>query len=251
MKLVNGDNARSSIFVEPISSITYNSRLMSDPAAAIYNRDVQILSTLKFSSRHSPPTSLLPSSLLSSQDMSSVKKVLSSTENEQPNITTIDGEGTYLPFISSNSTPAMSCNTSNSFVSNREISSLPYSSLCKHFLFNTSLICTQSLPVSETLSSCTTVMENIFGQKIRESVFSSNIINNKICSELNNECLNNDNNTLDISITKSQSSKIIGTESFSSVDKATKRNPYSIDELLKKPEKKIRSTEPFAYQHII
>lgn len=218
----------SAIFGE---HLTYNSRLLTESVSPFYNHDVRIRSTLQFSTHKMSPirrTSLNSNNITLKKD------------------TAIEKESTIIPlhseksqFLNSNSN--LSYSTSNITTTDWPLSA--YESISNHFLWNSNMVCSQTIPSSETLSY-KSVMGDIFGKKIKGTELSEIISANEISSSIftDEECI------LDDVISKTYEHKdIINENSIESACKPNikKNNPHSIEELLKKPDKRICQTGTF------
>lgn len=249
---------KTSIYGEAENGI-YNARYVSNNTPPIYNSDVQIHSTLQFSSRRaSIPSKFLPTfSNLTKEsiDLSSLKASSTSTTNSSTIVASVNASGRYLSVDPP--TPSFSSSSkTNSYLHNQNIPVTSHHPLCNHILWNSNLFYSQSRSVNEVLSTYPTTIRNIFDQKIDNvglpiTSKDTDVVSASICSDVNSDC-----DSLDIIIDDKESSPIISrkitqTDTFSSSQSNMKRNPYSIEELLKKPEKKLRRLNSFSLQQSI
>lgn len=188
------------------STITSNSSL--------FNQDLQIHSTIELSASQTCNESFtdmeFPHQTVSPYISKSSPKIVASVS------------GTYVPLETSVDKFSLSSNRPKAYSSRKELSS-SYGSFEKHFLWDTSLFFSQTHPVTQELS---TKMNNIFKCKKIEKVSAG------------------DSKILKFEIEKSKTTqKLFLRDKFSSNLLTLKRNSYSIEEILRTPEKKIRPPE--------
>lgn len=142
------------------------------------------------------------------------------------------------------------------------MSASSYAPLAKHWLWNSNLFYSQSRPIHEGFLPYTSSLGSFFGSKLRESTLenhanqnNSEIIKNPdISSSSNCSDANSDSDSLDVDgkttppLVMAKKRRCCLVDVPTSENAAKKRNPYSIEELLKKPEKKSRRIEPIAFQ---
>lgn len=241
----------SAFIGEHLSNISYNSRILPDPATPFYNHDVQIRSTLKFSSRRTSPNKSLNSSY-----SSDTEKIRPTSPNNRT--TAVSDLHIHRPYLTPNQTNnnfKQNTMVNMSSTATEDVPFLQYGSMSNHFLWNSNIFCSQTNPVGETLSSYTTVVEGLFGKKLHEPKISNdndpehNLYASLVVNDIEkNECVNdvvlkNENQN-----SQNESQKSVN-DGFFPKHHMKKRNPYSIEELLKKPEKKCCLFESFTFQN--
>lgn len=207
--------------------------MSSDPS--ILSRDVQIHSIEMSSSRACNSVNSIQTP--HSRDFSSPGNFSYITRNSPRVITT----ETYLP--ASESSIQLSPYNSKTY-SSSDAPTLSYESFEKHFLWNTSLFHSTTRPMNERMLSHSK-LDNIF---IRQNYGNISAETNKISNIANDneEFVNQESHSIDMSKTTLNDNPDDYQHSKSI---AIKRNPYSIEEILKKPEKKMRYVEPFVHNH--
>lgn len=214
-------------------NISYSAHLSSD--SSVFNNDLRIHSIELSSTRTCNPGNLIQTPL-SSIDIPMGNSTYI-TRNSPKIVTTVSE--TYLPLETPGSSIQISSNVPITYPTS-DISTLSFE---KHFLWNTSLFCSQTLPMNERLLNHSK-LNNIFNWKnhknfpVESNVISDFDIDNKKISDQKSH----------------EPPEMRGTpynsncnEDTSSSSLAFKRNPYSIDEILKKPVKKIRYTDSFDF----
>lgn len=180
-----------------------------------------------------------------------------------PTATTINANNTYLSIATTSVPPSKPSTTiSNGYLPNQNLSTSSYAPLAKHWLWNSNLFYSQSRPIHEGFLPYTSTLGSFFGSKLRESTLqnhgnqnnsefnkNTDISSSSYCSDVNS-----DSDSLDVDgkttpptfMEKRRKCCLVDNPTTESA--AKKRNPYSIEELLKKPEKKCRRIEPIAFQ---
>lgn len=184
----------------------------------------------------------------------------------------LSANSNYLSIASTTATATQSNAHSSNYLPNQNVPATPYTPLSKHWLWNSSLFYQRSL--HDGFLPYPSHLGQFFGNKLRDSALhmtasnSSNelhttknvdISTSSYCSDLNS-----DSDSLDVSDHEKVSPALLsmvnqkkrasnadtnhGTPPNSNAP-SKKRNPYSIEELLKKPEKtKMRRIEPISFQ---
>lgn len=149
---------------------------------------------------------------------------------------------TYLPLEARESPPPSSSNGPKMYPAKQDVLPLSYGSFEKHFLWNTNLFCSQSRPINQTWPS----KWDIFNRKKYENVLADDINRNISLSDSNENGSMTQNKHVDVST--SQKNTLY--RKLESKCVAYKKNPYSIEEILKKPETKFcrSKTNFFDYQ---
>lgn len=160
-----------------------------------------------------------------------------------PKIVTAVSE-TFLPMESSESTFFLPSNSSRIYPARQDISSLSYGSFEKHFLWNTSLLCSQARTLNQILPSHSK-LDNIYNRKKIDNISADNDKN--ITMNANNESVFV--NQLSYNTEISETHEITVNDNLNSNCSQLKRNPYSIEEILKKPEKQVCRNEPVYCNH--
>lgn len=143
-------------------------------------------------------------------------------------VTTVSG--TYLLLESSGTINSKTCPGS------ADLSALSYGSFEKHFLWNTSLFCSQTHSIDQELSN-NPVLNDILHRNKYDKFSPDDIrkISTKVIDD--DDYINHNSQYNNISIS---SNKITYSDELNSTCLAIKRNPYSIEEILKKPDKTIK-----------
>lgn len=242
-------NKSSTFHGEPSSNMAYSARFQSNTSQSSYNRPVQFNPSEQLSSqRPSSPTCLVPSSFQNSTrtsiDFSSFKNTSIAANS------TIVGTSSNTAYVTVNTSPAFSSNAiRNTYLPHQNVPDMIYSPLTKHFFWNTHFFHSQAKSTLENLYP--NPPGNISEKKIYNSTFSTN---SKITEMLSSNCsdINSDSDSLDVSDNGIDSSNVLskkqGTDAISSNLEVKKRNPYSIEELLKKPEKRLQRIESLSQQ---
>lgn len=223
---------KSTIFEEPSPNISYTA---FTPTASLFNSDVKIHSTLELSS------SQKCNQLLPSMEYPSLSHSAYFTKNSPKIVTTVSE--TYLPLEPSGSMFSISTNSSKTLSTRQEMSALSHGSFENHFLWNTSLFCSQnSLNPGKPTN---TIIDDIFNSEFEKS-----------STDLRKNMSSNSNDD-ETSIKHNNHSKILSTsfykatlnEGLNSNCSTMKRNPYSIEEILKKPDKKTDHSENIVFNY--
>lgn len=179
---------------------------------------------------------------------------------------TINANNTYLSIATTAAPPSVPSTTiSSAYLPNQSLSATSYAPLAKHWLWNSNLFYSQSRPIREGFLPYTSTLGSFFGNKLRESTLQNHGIQNN--TEINNKnadissssyCsdANSDSDSLDVDgkttpptlMAKTRRRCCLVDDIPTSESAAKKRNPYSIEELLKKPEKKSRRIESIPFQ---
>lgn len=226
----------SAFFGEHLSNISYNSRILPEHSAPFYNHDVQIRSTLKFSSRRTSPNKSLNPSYNNDTEIN----CSNSPGNRSTTVSDLHIHRPYIPPYQTNSKQNPLFNTTG----HEDLPTLQYGSMSNHFLWNSNIFCSQTHPLGDSLSSYTTVVDGLFGKKLHENKCSndSNSKNNLHSSLVIHDIEKNECGNDVIMNNEKQNSQNYSpkkdTDVFFSKQISKKRNPYSIEELLKKPDKK-------------
>lgn len=243
-------------------------------ATAVNTRPGQSYSTLPFQSRRaSPSMGLLQSASFSMNspdsatnlpiDSASFKHAAIPINSPIATASNPNGGG-YLSMVTTcaPSTPTTPSSTSiaSGYLANQNLSAASYGpTLAKHWLWNSNLFYSQSRSIHDGFLPYPSPLGSFFGNKLRESALqnsgnhhenhkNADISSSSYCSDANS-----DSDSLDVdgktspTLMQSQLKRRIADISVSN-STAKKRNPYSIEELLKKPEKKIRRIEPISFQ---
>lgn len=176
----------------------------------------------------------------------------------------INPNNTYLS-IATTSVPSSTPSTtiSSGYLPNQNLSGSSYAPLAKHWLWNSNLFYSQSRPIHDGFLPYTSTLGSFFGSKLRETTTLQNhghqnnseinknadISSSSYCSDANSDSdsLDVDGKTTPPLLTEKRRRCCL--VDIPTPDSATKkRNPYSIEELLKKPEKKSRRIEPIPFQ---
>lgn len=218
-------NVPSSSYEEPRTNFSYNARFLSEPS--LYNGDLQIHSTLQLSSRciSSPKNIRMPN--ISNIDLSPTSQTASFIESTPAIMTSVNGA--ILPINSTD--PSISNAINTTYMSHQDVSAISYGHFGKHFLLNASLFCSQSKSLTENFSPYTTFF-NVADPKAQNSLSEGNI-NYQELHFKNSPVFKDDCN--------------IRKQSYDSIQVTKKLNPYSIEELLKKPEKKTINFQPIKF----
>lgn len=217
--------------------ISYSAHLTTD--STILNNDVQIHS-IELSSRTSNPIKI------SQKPLSNIEFPLGNSTfitSISPKIVTTVSE-TYLPMESSRSSLQIISDNSGTNKTN-DNTTLSYDSFEKHFLWNTSLFCSQTLPMTEDLLT-QTKLDNIFNKRKHEN---NAAVIDKISTHVNDNKEILDQKSYNYFEMPKISLNTNRNDYLNSNSSANKRNPYSIEEILKKPEKQMRFTDPFFFNH--
>lgn len=203
------------IFEESLPNISYTA-LTSN--SAIFNSDVRFHSTIELSSSQSC------NQTFSNINYPTIGHSAYFTKNIPKIVTTVSE--TFLPLEPPGSS-SLKSGTSNS-----EISSLSFE---KQFLWNTSLFCSSN----QELSNNPVLDDIIKHNKIEKasSDIQKNINTIGVDSKYNNKSTSLLSNDLNFS------------DKMNSTCLTMKRNPYSIEEILKKPERKLTYSEPITFTY--
>lgn len=257
--------------IQSTASIPYHSRFTPSSTASVNSRTAPSHSALPFQSRRSSPSiSLLQSASFSMNSPSaSNSSHLSSFKQSTLSMSSPVGSNAnsnYLSIASNASAATQSTALSSAYLPNQNVPTTPYTPLNKHWLWNSSLFYPQSRPIHDGFLPYPSPLGTFFGNKLRDSasqISSTNsnetIKNVDISSSSYCSDINSDSDSLDVSdhekvspaiAQSNQKRRILSsdTSGTTSNSPAKKRNPYSIEELLKKPEKKIRRIEPLSFQ---
>lgn len=221
---------KSTIYDESIPNLSYTA-LTSN--SSIFNSDVQIHSTLELS------TSQTCNQSVSGIEYPTFGHSAYFTKNSPKIVATVSE--TYLPLEPSGSSFSIASNNSRTYPARQEISALSYESFENHFLWNTSLFCSQSRPMNSGLPN-NTILDNIFNRNKYDT----------ISADLNNISTNSNDDKN--SVNRNYHNKNLSTSFYKTTINDTsclaiKRNPYSIEEILKKPERKSLCTETINLNH--
>lgn len=225
-----------STFEEPCPDVHQNAGHLPSAAQPLYNHHIQFLpSHQNYSTRSSFPHSFSSTSR-SSMDLTSFK----STSLSGSSITKNTGS-----CLSVNSPAATSHSTMpSSILPHQSIpETLPYGQLSKHLFWNRNLFYSQTRTVNDGLLTYPTSLGNLLEHKLSFPTNSTQIKNADMSSSSNCSDVNSDNDSIDVNENDKDSRNNLSQKSVSyhTIDsnaKCKKRNPYSIEELLKKPEKK-------------
>lgn len=230
---------------------------------------------LPFQSRRtSPAMNILQSSPVAMNASNTPNTVHMASFKQSPlsMSSTLNANSNYLSMASTTATATQSNAHSSNYQPNQNVPATPYTPLSKHWLWNSSLFYQQSRSLHDGFLPYPSHLGQFFGNKLRDTELhmtasnSSSEAHTKIvdistssyCSDLNS-----DSDSLDVSDHEKVSPALMATvtqkQRTSSIDTtgstvpisnapAKKRNPYSIEELLKKPEKKMRRMEPISFQ---
>lgn len=220
---------KSTIFEQSSPNISYAALT---PNPSIFNSDVQVHSTLELSSSQTCNQSL------SSVEYPTLSHSAYFTKNSPKIVTTVSE--TYLPLEPSGSPFSISSNNLKTYPARQDISALSYGSFENHFLWNTRLFCSQSHPMNQGLPTYP-ILDNIFNLS-RYDKIPADIHRN--ISTITNDDKNSVNHN-----TPTTLHKITFNNNLNSNCSTIKRNPYSIEEILRKPEKKLHYTETDALNH--
>lgn len=202
---------KTAIFSESIPQISFSTRASN---ASIYKNDVQINSTVELSSYQKDDNPV--KSVEFSRTRKSAYFVKSS-----PKILTVSEA--YLPLDADES-----CHPIISNGTRQEISSSPHESFENHFLWKTSLYCSKSRSINQQLST-----------KLHSA-----IKYRKVENISDDEIIQYDSEKSEVS------KKLFSKERLDLKMSFFKRNPYSIEEILKKPERILRRTDTcFPHHH--
>lgn len=230
----NSEELRSSYFPsnkceDSSPEISHNSRFLSNNTQPNYSHHMQFLSSQHFSARPSQSTNLLSHSLSStsksSMDLSSIKNVSIPAGSSR-----VNNNNLYLSLNTSTTTLSMPSTLSTAYLPHQNIPETSYSQLSKHLIWNTNLFYTQKSCSNDGLLSYPGTFENILNQKLCDKSY----IKNKNDPSFSSNCSDvNSDDSIDVSDRDKE---------IQISENPKKRNPYSIEELLKKPEKRIRRT---------
>lgn len=248
-------NKTTHLFGESSSNTSYNTTFHSNTTQSAYTRAAQYNSTEPYSSQSSStPTFLVPSSFSnstrSSMDLSSFKHA-SITASSTVVGTSVN---TNTAYFAVNTSPSLSSTAiRNTYIPHQHVPDMIYSPLTKHFFWNTNFFHSQPRSAHENSSSQS--LGNVSTVKSNSSAFP---IESRITDILSSNCsdANSDSDSLDVSDYGNDSPANIlrkrqGSETISSIPEVKKRNPYSIEELLKKPEKRLPHIESVSFQSSI
>lgn len=236
-------------------------------------RPAQSHSTLPFPSRRSSPSmNLLQSVAFSMNSPTSVGNphidLAAFKHSSLPmNSSSVNANNPYLSIATTPSSASPPTQLTSNSLPNQNIPATPYTPLSKHWLWNSSLFYPQTRSIHDSgFLPYPSALGTFFGNKIRESAALHTPMTNQTPNELTKSVdlssssycsdVNSDSDSLDVSdgklsptlhqsATLKRASDANGTTSNTT---AKKRNPYSIEELLKKPEKKMRRIEPISFQ---
>lgn len=210
----NNEKTRSS-YCEDSSEIHHNTRFLSNNSQPSYSHHMQFLPTQHFSTR----PSLSPITSMSSPSKNSIDS--SSFKNVSLPASTSRFNNLYLSLNTTSTTLSMPSTLSTVY---QDIPESSYSQLSKHLFWNTNLFNTYSS--TKTYSNTNDDMLSYSVAKLCDQTNSESKIDHSFssnCSDVNSD------DSIDVSENDAKNA-------------TKKRNPYSIEELLKKPEKKIRHT---------
>lgn len=242
-------NKSTTLYGESSSNASYNAQFHSNTISSAYNRPVHHNSPEEYSTqRSSTPTFLVPSTFSTSTrnsiDLTSLKHA-SITASSTVVGTSVSTNSSY--FTVNNSPSFSSAAIRNTYIPHQNVPDMIYSPLTKHFFWNTNFFHSQPRPTHESLSSHH--LSNISARNNSTS-FS---INSKITDSSNCSDVNSDSDSLDVDDYGNESTANVlqkkqETDTISSTQEVKKRNPYSIEELLKKPEKRLRHIESASFE---
>lgn len=266
------------VYADMPASAAYNSRFTPISNVSVNSRPMQPHATLPFQSRRtSPAMNVLQSSpvALNASNTPNTAAHMASFKQSALSINSpLNANANYLSMASTTATSTQSNAHSSNYLPNQNVPATPYTPLSKHWLWNSSLFYQQSRSLHDGFLPYPSHLGQFFGNKLRDTELhmtasnSSNeahtknvdISTSSYCSDLNS-----DSDSLDISDHEKVSPSLMATVSQKlqrtpTIDTtagntlpisnapAKKRNPYSIEELLKKPEKKMRRMEPISFQ---
>lgn len=260
------------------ASAGYNTRFTPISNTSVNNRPMQSHTALPFPSRRSSPATMnLLQATSIPMNVSSTPNAAHMSSFKQSPLSmgsALNANSNYVSIASTVATATQSNAHSSNYLPNQNVPATPYTPLSKHWLWNSSLFYQQSRSLHDGFLPYPSQLGQFFGNKLRDSALhmaASNSVNDtghsknadisasSYCSDLNS-----DSDSLDVSDHEKVSPALLamasqkqrptnvntasaGTMPLSSAP-AKKRNPYSIEELLKKPEKKLRLVEPISFQ---
>lgn len=260
---------------QPSSAASYHPRFTSTTTAA--TRPAQSHSTLPFPSRRtSPSMNLLQSVAFSMNSPNSsgnphIDLAAFKHSAALPMNTSSSGANANNAYLSIGANPSSVSLSPTNNLPNQNLPTTPYTPLSKHWLWNSSLFYPQTRAMHDTgFLPYPSSLGTFFGNKIRSAAMHTPITNqtpnehtksvdlssSSYCSDINSDSDSLDVSDGKVSPTLNQSTNLKRTllaavdanESNAGNTTAKKRNPYSIEELLKKPEKKMRRIEPISFQ---
>ncbi|XP_031628935.1 paired box pox-neuro protein [Contarinia nasturtii] len=233
-----------STFEEPCPDVHPNSGHLANGAQSLYNHHIQFLpSHQSYSSRSSFPHSFSGSSR-TTMDLSSFKSTTISASSIAKNGSTC---------LSVNSPATSHSPMPSSILPHQSMpETLPYGQLSKHLFWNRNLFYSQTRTVNDGLLSYPTSLGNLLEHKLSFPTNSTQSKNVDISSSSNCSDVNSDNDSIDVNENDKDLRNNLpqNSNSYHTIDSMSnckKRNPYSIEELLKKPEKKESITLQTSY----
>lgn len=207
------------------------------------NQSEYTISTQFLPTQHIPSRSPTSSFILSKSFPHSTKNP---TNNWSSFKNTTISSSSPIPDIKINNNLCFTASTCSSTVSSSTVSdsysrqnaSIPSYNHLRPFAWNTNLFYPQQRSLGEGLLSYPTTFGNLLDNKIHSETSrnSTKISTNEVSSSSNCSELNSDSESIDVSDQDKDLSSI------DSISTSKKRNPYSIEELLKKPDKIKRHT---------
>lgn len=207
--------SKSTVFEHSSPRISYTA-LTSN--SAIFNNDVQINSTIELSSSQSCNQSF------SNIDYPTIGPTSYFTKRSPKTVATVSES--FLPLESSVT------NCFKTYSASSDVPTLSYGSFEKHFLWNTSLFCSQTRSINQE-TVLNPVIDTFMHRNQQDNIQDDNrkkTLDNKIY-------INQSNHSRNLSIT---SNKKAFRDELNPTYLTIKPNPYSIEEILKKPVRNLK-----------